>query len=258
MSKLHEVLAVLPDLDGAAKKIREEAIVTFSKKANHFMGSHKTLKMFDEGRQAEEAGAEEHKPLVTTVGAKLTYVQESQEKHLDALLQMEATNQQARADLIVENPKTGEQHALAKDLPATFLLGLESRMRSLRAVLETIPTLDPAHEWVKDPSQGDGVYRAAHSATTWKQEKAIRHQVLVQPTKEHPAQIEKWVENITVGTYTTALHSGMFSPGEKSDLLARIDALIKGAKQARQRANATEVQQRREAEKLFNFIFDRG
>ena len=100
MSKLHEVLAVLSDLEGAAKKIREEAIVTFTKKGNHFLGAHKTLQMFDENRQQESDGAEEHKALVTTVPDKLKYVQESQVRYLDALLQMESTNQEAKADLV--------------------------------------------------------------------------------------------------------------------------------------------------------------
>ena len=38
MSKLHEVLAVEGELEGAYKKITEEAKVTFDKKAAHFMG----------------------------------------------------------------------------------------------------------------------------------------------------------------------------------------------------------------------------
>jgi len=249
MSKLHEVLAVLSDLEGAAKKMREEAVVTFTKKGNHFLGAHKTLKMFDENRQQESDGAEEHKALVTTVSDKLDYVQQSQVRYLDALLQMEGTNQNARADLIIDG------NVIVADLPATFLLGLESRLKALRAVFETIPTLDPTYEWIDDSEAGEHIYKTKHPVTAQKQEKAVKHQVLVQPTKEHPAQIEKWNENIVVGTYTTKLWSGMISPGQKSDYLERVDTLIKAAKQARQRANTTEVIKHNNiGNTLFDFI----
>lgn len=38
MGKLHELLAVEPDLKGAAEKIIAETINTFTKKPNHFEG----------------------------------------------------------------------------------------------------------------------------------------------------------------------------------------------------------------------------
>lgn len=248
MGKLHEILAVLSDLEATAKKVRDEAVVTFTKKPNHFAGAHRTLKMFDEERTPEEAGAEEHKVLATTVPDKLNYVRKSQEKYFDALLQMEGTNQTAKADLVV-----GDK-VLGKDLPATFLLGLESRLKAVRAVFEQAPTLDPTYDWVEDPDTGEFVFKTKNLVTAQKQEKAIRHKVLVQPTKEHPAQIEKWQENVVVGTYSTKMWSGMITPGQKSKYLERIDQLIQATKKARQRANTTEVQKRQVGHTLFNFI----
>ena len=55
MAKLHEILAVEGDLEATAKKIINEAINTFSKKADHFIEAHRSLKMFDEERQHENS-----------------------------------------------------------------------------------------------------------------------------------------------------------------------------------------------------------
>lgn len=250
MAKLHEVLAVMTDLETTARNIRDEAIVTFTKKATHFTGYHKTLKMFDELRKAEEEGAEDHKSLVTTVKNKLDYMKSSQVKYLDALWQQESTNQKAKADLVV-----GDK-VIIKDAPAVFLLALESRLKAIRAVFDSAPTLDPSVEWVSDNSQGEGTYKSVHPETSQKQEKQIRHQVLVQPTKEHPAQIEKWFENVVVGTYSTIKYSGAISPGQKSDYLKKIDTLIQATKQARQRANSTQVEKEHFAKALFEYILE--
>lgn len=248
MAKLHEVLAVMTDLETTARNIRDEAIVTFTKKPTHFTGYHKTLKMFDEARKEEEKGAEDHKALVTTVKDKLEYMESSQVKYLDALWQQESTNQKATADLVI-----GEQ-VILKDAPAVFLLALESRLKAIRAVFAAIPTLDPGVKWELDPSQGDSIYKSVNPETSQKQEKQIRHQVLVPPTEQHPAQIEKWFENVVVGTYSTVKYNGTISPGEKSEYLLRIDALIQATKQARQRANSTSVEKKQVARALFDFI----
>ena len=247
-AKLHEVLAVLADLEGTAKKVRNEAIVTFTKKGPHFQGSHRTLRMFADERKQEESGAEEHKALVTTVNDKLRYVKESQVKYYDAVLQQEATNQTAVADLIID----GE--VIAEGLPATFLLGMESRLKALREVFSGIPTLDPTIEWELDESQGKGVYKAVHPETAQKNEKTVVHKVLVQATEHHPAQIEKWAENIVTGVYTTNRTCGMISVGDKSKYLSRIDTLIQAFKKARQRANSVEVVNKNIGNKLFEYI----
>lgn len=247
-AKLHEVLAVLADLEGTAKKVRNEAIVTFTKKGPHFQGSHRTLKMFDDLRKPEESGAEEHKALVTTVNDKLDYVKESQVKYYDAVLQQEATNQTAVADLIVD----GE--VISTNLPATFLLGMESRLRALRDVFAGIPTLDPTIEWELDETQGKGVYKAVHPETAQKSEKTVVHKVLVAATEHHPAQIEKWAENIVSGIYTTNRTCSMITVGDKSKYLSRIDELVQAFKKARQRANAAEVVNKQIGSKLFEYI----
>jgi hypothetical protein len=215
------------------------------------MGTHKTLNMFNEERKQEEIGAEEHKALVTTVNDKLDYVFESQIKWWDVCLQQEATNQNAVADLIVD------EEIIAEGLPATFYLGMESKLKQLRAVFEHIPTLDPSIEWERNGDSGKNIYKASHPITSQKQERKKAHQIIVPATDRHPAQVETWDENVVVGTYTTNIICGMISPGEKSDYLERIDTLIQAVKQARQRANNTDVVNKNIGNKLYNFIMNK-
>jgi len=249
MGKLHEVLAVEKMVQENAHKIWNEAITTFTKKAEHFRGYHKTLKMIDEERQEEAHGVEEHREIVTTVADKLKYLRSATVKYFDTLGQKETTNQIAKADLVV-----GEE-VLLKDAPATLLLGLESRLKHLRGVMVTVPTLDPGIEWNKDESQREGIYKTGRPEATQKQEKVIRTQIVVAPTEQHPAQYEKWTENKVVGNYFTTRWSGCVTPAQKSEWLSRIDVLIRATVKARQRANEAKVVKVDVGSKLFDFVF---
>ena len=245
MAKLHELLAVEGDLEGTYRKILEETKVTFTKKAEHFMGFIRTLRLFD-----EEATplAPDYKELDSTVDAKLDYQKAHIIRYLDAVLQKEMTNTTAKADLIVDG-KT-----IVKELPATFLLGLETKLKHVRDVYSTIPTLQPGVKWEKDENRGKGVYATANPEETYQTEKIIDSVVLYKHTKEHPAQIKEVSKTIKTGKYTKIVWSGMLSPAEKSILLGKIDKLIRAAKQARQRANTTPVIKATVAKELFNFI----
>lgn len=255
MPKLHELLAVEGDLEGTYKQILEETLNTFTKKPNHFMGAEKTCRIFDENKQ-DDTPATQRQELVTTVHDKWNYTQKHVIRYLDAVLQKESTNQQAVADIVVDGIK------IAESVPATFLLGLETKLKNIRKVLSAAPTLPPAIKWEKDTGLGENVYRRSHPEKTFKTAKTFQHKVLVpaQFPKEGeggqslPAQIEKWEETQNVGEYTTEQWSGMLSPTEKSVMLGRLDTLIRSVKKARQRANTTDVVKHSIGEKLFNFV----
>ena len=254
MAKLHELLAVEADLDGIQKKIMDETTVTFSKKPAHFMGGEKTLNMFDDENQLGEVVSRQE--MVSTVKAKLDYQMKSVIRYYDAVLQKETTNQKATAHIEISN------FVLANDVPATFLLGLETKLKTLRKTYEAIPTLPPGIKWEEDPILGTGVYRRVHPEVSKKTAKTFQHKVLVDAKfpKEGeggtslPAQIEKWEENVDVGEYTTEAWSGMFTPTEKSEYLQRIDELIRAVKKARQRANTQVVVKVDIGAAIFNYI----
>jgi|PlaIllAssembly_1097288.scaffolds.fasta_scaffold00061_11 hypothetical protein len=247
-AKLHEVLAVESDLAAAAEKIMAETIVTFTKKEDHFHAHHKRLEMFDEARKQEEAGAETAKQLVDTVPSKLDYTAQALAKYWNVVAQKECTNQMAKADVVIDNV------TVLADMPATFLLGMETKLKKLRAVLEAVPTHAPGVDWVPDPDTGRDVYKSKTPQVARREEKDFDFRVLYEATKEHPAQIEKWNANRVVGTYYTTSWTSTISPAQKSELLERCDTLIRAVKKARMRANETEVVKVSPGKALMDFV----
>lgn len=245
MSKLHELLAVENDVESTYKKVVEEAKVTFTKKVDHFSGSHRALKMFDESKQNENI--DENKEMVTTVGKKLAYVKDYAVKYFDVVLQKEKTNQMAKADLVVDGI------TITADLPATFLLGMETKLKAIRDLYESTPTLTPGYKWELDTNAGEGVFVTSLNDKL-KTAKTFQHKILVQPTDKHPAQVEKWEEQIPVGKFSETIQSGMLTPAQKSKYIGKIDKLIQACKQARQRANNVEVINEQIGEKLMDYI----
>ncbi len=246
MAKLHEVLAVESGLQTAAKKINEETIKTFGKKDEHFVRTVKTISHFAEEDQRLDTS--ETKALVTTVAAKLKYFAGPNIRALDAYLQKEATNQIAVADLEIDGT------VIAAKVPATVLLGLETKLAELRTVYEAIPTLAPGPTWVADPEQGADVWRSEHPDVTFRTKRVVKPVVMAPPTKEHPAQVQAIQEDVPTAKITTQNWSGMISSAQKSDLLERVDKLIRATKRARQRANAATVVEAHIGKALFAYL----
>lgn len=248
MGKMHELLAVEGNLSGLFTKVIKEAFVTFGKKPDHFQEHHKELKMFDDTREFEQAAAEEHKSMVTTVDDKLTYVWKHVTNYVDLLYQKEMTNREASADLVIDGT------VIEKDVPATFLLTIEQKMTKFRDLCEVIPTLAPGTVWELDKDRGEGIYKAKHPEVNRKTEKTVGYNVVYDATPDHPAQVVDYSVDVHVGDFTTYRWSGMLSPAEKSELLSRIDKVIMAAKRARMKANSADSVDVKVGKKLADFI----
>lgn len=252
-SKLHELLAVEADLSGTSTKIMNETRKVFKEKDVVFKGMVRTYTPFVEDGIDYPT---ERIDLTTTVYDKLYYMSKSVIKYYDAILQKEATNQLAVADLVVE----GE--VIATALPATFLLGMETRLRTLREVYAQIPTLDIGIDWVKDASRGENIFTTVHPEEVMKTQKTTRSTVLYEAKfpkaneggNSQPAVIDRWDETENIGKYVKRHWSGAITAARKSDLLAKVDVLITSVKKARQRANSTEVSKAQIGQKIFDFI----
>lgn len=247
MSKLHEVLAVEGDLAGQYKKIVTEATATF-KKGEHFIGATKTLTMFDDARKHEEEAGYSHRELSTTVKEKLGYVSDTVVRYFDAVMQKEATNQTASANIEIDGA------VLAENVPATMLLGLETKLKDIREMYSSIPTLAPGIKWERDETLGPDVWVTAEPETAMKTEKTLKPFVLYDATKEHPAQVKELSDTVNVGMYKQTMVAGLLSSAEKSVLLGRVDTLIRAIKKARQRANSVDVVKISIGKKLMDFI----
>lgn len=243
---LHELLAVVADSTNAAQAISTETLVTFTKKPDHFKGQARAVTFFAEARAGENV--QDSKELVTTVDAKLDHTFAVLGRNFDAILQVEEANQRASADLVVD----GE--VVATSVPATFLLGMEKRLKAVRDLILAAPTLDPSLRWSENPAAGEGVF-VSDVQVTMRNEKVLQHKILVAATDKHPAQVEKWSEDVPVARIETTQFSGMLSPARKSAMVARCDKLIEAVKMARQRANTVEVRKDlRIAADMFDYI----
>lgn len=233
MGKLHEILAVEKDLAEGAKKLVAEGIKTFSSKANLFIGTVTTLRHFDESNKRLDSETEV--TLSETVPGKLSHINRAVQKYWDTIYIKENTNTVAKADL--EHNGT----ILVRDVPATVLLGLESRLSGYRELLESIPTLSPGQKWELDPDYGENVYRSQNPDNSFKTEKNFEFRIMTAATDKHPAQIEKWNVDKPVADIQKTTWSGMISSARKAQILANLDSLISSVKKARQRANSVEI-----------------
>lgn len=250
MAKLHEVLAVEQGLQTTAKKTNEETIRTFGKKDEHFVQTVRHTEYFAE--EDKNLNTTETKAMVTTVFDKLLYNVGPNVKAWDALLQKESTNQHASADIEIDGK------VLVANVPATVLLPLITKLQELRAVYEAIPTLAPGPVWEPDPEArtGGGVWKARDADVAFRTKKTIKPIVLHPGDDKHPAQVQAIPEDVPVAKISTTHKSGMLTSAQKSDLLARIDRLLRAVKRALQRANTAEVEKRHMGKELFNFIHE--
>lgn len=246
MSKLHELLAVEGDLAGTYQKIMAETKVNFTKHADRYFGQHTRVEMFDENAPQE---ADVHKEMDDTVLSKLDYTADHIIRYLDVVLQKETTNQFAVSDLVVDGVTIGTS------IPATFLLGLESKLKKIRDdVYASIPTLQPGVKWEADETTGKGVFKRTFPDEKFRTKKVLKNHVKAKPTDKHSEQVEIYTEDVKIARIITDTWCGMISPAQKSAVLARIDKLIRAVKKARQQANSTEVVKVTIGKEIFNYI----
>lgn len=236
MTALHEILAVEKSLATTAQRLLNESAKTF-KKHDLFRGVTRELKMFDPAQAHLESS--DHMELTTTVDENLDYLIKPLAAYWDTVLRKDITNQSANATLVMEDGTP-----LGEKLPATFLLGFEKKLRELREIYNTIPTLPPGKKWIPSPIDRAGVYIDDDTTVQFKSQKDPEFRVVAEATKEHPAQIKEVSRTVNVGKYSTTELSGMLTPLEKAERLTRIDELINATKRARMRANKEEIPER--------------
>lgn len=244
-TKLYEILAVEGGLENTSKKLVASSKKQFSKE-NLFLGSTKTLEMFDS--DSNHLNTTENLKLETTVDENLKYALKSVSKYWDSVIQKDSANQTAKADI-----KVGDT-IITKDVPATTLLGLENKLASLRDLFEAIPTLAPGITWIRNEGDIPGVYTANENVTTFKTANDIDFRVLYEATKEHPAQISEMKAVKNIGKYVTKRTSGMYTAHQKAKVLENLDTLLRAVKKARQRANSAVVENKQIGDVLIDFI----
>ena len=245
MAKLHEVLAIERGLQAVANKLTSESLKTLSKDSL-FKGQTRTLTHFSD--EDAHLNGQEHQSLETTVGENLDYLKKPWSEWVDAVASKDKANMEAAADVLIDGK------VFIAQVPATTLLGLESKLSTLRGVLESIPTLPPGVSWITDSQEREGVYRSEHSTTSIKEVKDTEYRKVAEATEQHPAQVAGVNITKAVGKYEVKQQCGMMSPVEKAAHLERLDTIIKAVKKARARANEQSVDPVDMGGAIFDFV----
>jgi hypothetical protein len=164
----------------------------------------------------------------------------------DVTLTKDAANCHASADVTVD----GEP--LLRKVPVTYLLFLEKQLTDVHTIVAKLPLLNPAEEWSPDDASGNWKTRPVQTVRT---QKIPRNHVLSEATKEHPAQVQVYMEDKAVGDWTTVKFSGAMPAVRRRQILDRLEVLQRAVKYAREEANAAEVTDQAAGEAVFGYLF---
>lgn len=241
MPKLNQIVAVV----NGKKTESEKALTEVHRKCNVldlFNGLHRTYRPLDENG---ENFPDENKPVQYTCEQALVDAKEILVNLFDVIATQDYNNSKATANVVVDD------NVILEDVPVTYLLFLEKQLQNIGKFVSTLPVLDVGENWQRDPNKDlyvSSVYE------TQKTKKCLQHKILYEATKEHPAQVEKWTEDVRVGLWSNQKFSGAMPLKEKKEMLNKVKKLQDAVKFAREEANSTEVENISVGEKVFNYL----
>lgn len=239
MGKLHEVIAAEETRATVFKDAISQTTAIFqSPHALEGVMQHVRATVEDDG----SAGGGLHIPEVVevvevaeTVTGRVRQIVQAFDRFADVIVDKEFGNTVAKAALIVDGEELGPP-----EMPATFLLSMENKLKPLLTVLRAIPVHDMKTDWV--PHDGRPNVMKGRSETRTITKKVERSKVVVDPTEHQPGQYHIFTEDMKVGEKTITALSGKWSPTQKARIIERVENLICAFRQARQRANEVEVE----------------
>lgn len=242
MPKLNQIIAIeksvksqsLRELTDAHKTLQKESLLA---------GIARTY------RPKDDEG-EQYPPESTRVQVRADDIIDTTVDVLIKLFDVTATkdwaNGDARADVVVG----GE--ALLKNVPVTYLLFLEKQLTDLHTFISKLPKLDPSEVWSYDEATDAW---ATEPVLSNKTKRIPRNHLKAEATKEHPAQVEVYYEDIVVGNWQTIKYSGSMPASRVATLKERVRNLQEAVKFAREEANSKQVDEQKIGEAVFNYIF---
>lgn len=242
MPKLNQIIAIQNGRKSQAKEALTQAYHQLQK-PDLLSGISRTYKPKDETGETQPT---ENKLVQLKVGEVIDRVSRELTELFDVVATQDWANCAAKADIKV-NGKT-----LSAGVPVTHLLFLEKQLVDLQTFIEKLPVLDPGERWNYDQSQD---CYASDSFQTSRTKKVPKSHIKYEATKEHPAQVEMYYEDVTVGTWTTVKFSGAIPAQEKNQLLERVRGVAYAVKEAREEANGMEVEKKKVGAAILSFIF---
>lgn len=228
MTKLNQIIAVEKGAKTNAAAALTEAY-HMSQRAQAFSGISRTYRpKDDEGDQLPP----ESTRVLTTVYQLIDEMRKPLARLIDVVVTKDATNTIAKADVKADG------HVVLDEMPVTTLLFIEKQLTDLHALVVRLPLLDASEKWDWDSAVGA---HASAPVSTHRTKKIKRSQVLYEATDRHPAQVQTYDEDETVGYWKTIKFSGALSAQQRSEMLERINKLRDAVKVAREEANSVET-----------------
>lgn len=242
MAKLNQIIAVL---NGKKTQSQRDLTEVYKKlqKAALFDGISRTYQPADEEGETQPP---EHKNVQYTCRQAIREARQAVVEMFDITATQDWSNCQAVADVAVDG------QTLVAAVPVTHLLFLEKQLVDLHTFVTQLPVLDPAEKWQWDETAD--CYASAPFVTN-RTKKTPRSHVLYDATKEHPAQVEMYTEDVKVGEWRTVKFSGSLPAQEKNRLLERIRKLQTAVKFAREEANNLEVTEKKIGAGILDYVF---
>lgn len=166
---------------------------------------------------------------------------------IDVTATKDKSNTIASADVVVDDD------VVIADVPVTTLMFLEKELDKLSAFVGRLPILDPTQSWRYDGTRG--VF-TSDPVQTVRTKKIPRNHVMYEATKEHPAQVQMFTEDVIVGTWEKVEFSGALPADRVRRIADRLDKLRTAVKFAREEANTVDVVDVKYGERVLNFLFE--
>ncbi|MCA9172982.1 MAG: hypothetical protein KDB14_00635 [Planctomycetales bacterium] len=242
MAKLNQIIAVVNGKKSRSQKALTE-IYKQIQKQTLFEGISRIYQPLDEDGETQPP---ERKNVQYRARTAMQEARETLAELFDATATQDYANCEARADVSVDGA------LLLSQVPVTHLLFLEKQLTDLHTFVSALPVLDSADSWRWDQNADCYVTEPTVSNRT---KKVPRSHILYEATKEHPAQVEMYHEDVKVGEWKTVKFSSALAAQEKNEMLQRLRRLQEAVKFAREEANSRDVQDVQIANKVFDFVF---
>jgi len=240
--KLNQIIAVEKNIKGRALQELTEA--------HHSLQKSALLAGISRSYRPKDEEGEQLPPEAKKVQMKSEEIIRKTSETLTKLFDVVATkdwaNCQAKADVVVDGQK------LLNDVPATYLLFLEKQLVDLHTFVKKLPVLDASETWTFDQSADCW---ATEPVMTTKTKRVPRNHVKAEATEHHPAQVEVYYEDVTVGNWRTIKFSGALPARRVNELLARVEKLQEAVKFAREEANSREAEDIKTGEAILGYLF---
>jgi hypothetical protein len=240
-TKLNQIVAV-------EKGVKSKAYADVTA-AHHDVQKQALLSGISRTYQPKDEEGEQLPPESTRVQLSAEKILAGAAANLTRLFDVTATKDWANCSAVADVVVDGE--ILIHGAPVTYLLFLEKQLTDLATFVKKLPVLDASESWTHDPSTD--AWRAEPVRTT-RTKKVPRNHVKAEATEKHPAQVEVYFEDVTVGTWTTTKFSGAMPAERVHELEARVEKLAHAVKFAREEANNFEVTDQRVGESVFAYL----